>query len=170
MSRCSTSASSMMCASAERRRAISASGRRGYSAARSAAGLRSGCGGPGPCDQIQSLWKSEEKTNPVAVSVAQPKPAEGTIQVARAVDLPKSIEAPKPPIDENKVLASKIKAALAADPALKILAIDAAVSDGAVTLYGTANNRALRERAAKVVSDVPGVKSVRNELVIVAGS
>ena len=122
------------------------------------------------CDQIQSLWKSDEKTNPVAGSVGQPKPAEGTIQVARSVDLPKSIEAPKPPVDENKVLTNKIKAALGADPALKVLAIDASVSDGAVTLYGTANNRALREKAAKVVSGVPGVKSVKNELVIVAGS
>ena len=122
------------------------------------------------CDQIQSLWKSEEKTNPVAGSVAQPKPAEGTIQVAKPVELPKSIEAPKPPVDENKVLEKKIKSALGADPALKILAIDAAVTDGAVTLYGTANNRALREKVAKVVSGVPGVKSVRNELVIVAGS
>ena len=122
------------------------------------------------CDQIQSLWKSDEKTNPVAGSVGQPKPAEGTIQVARSVDLPKSIEAPKPPVDENKLLANKIKAALGADPALKVLAIDASVSDGAVTLYGTANNRALREKAAKVVSGVPGVKSVKNELVIVAGS
>ncbi len=90
--------------------------------------------------------------------------------MARAVDLPKSIEAPKPPVDENKLLANKIKAALGADPALKVLAIDAAVADGAVTLYGTANNRALREKAAKVVAGVPGVKSVRNELVIVAGS
>ena len=122
------------------------------------------------CDQIQSLWKSDEKTNPVAGSVGQPKPAEGTIQVARSVDLPKSIEAPKPPVDENKLLANKVKAALGADPALKVLAIDASVSDGAVTLYGTANNRALREKAAKVVSGVPGVKSVKNELVIVAGS
>ena len=122
------------------------------------------------CDQIQSLWKSEEKPNPATGAVAQPKPAEGTIQVARSVDLPKSIEAPKPPVDENKLLANKIKAALGADPALKVLAIDASVSDGAVTLYGTANNRALREKAAKVVADVPGVKSVKNELVIVAGS
>ena len=63
-----------------------------------------------------------------------------------------------------------IKSALGADPALKILAIDAAVTDGAVTLYGTANNRALREKAAQVASKVEGVKSVRNELVIVAGS
>jgi osmotically-inducible protein OsmY len=39
-----------------------------------------------------------------------------------------------------------------------------------VTLYGTANNRALRDKAAQVASKVEGVKSVRNELVIVAGS
>jgi osmotically-inducible protein OsmY len=39
-----------------------------------------------------------------------------------------------------------------------------------VTLYGTANTRARREKAAKVASGVAGVKSVKNELVIVAGS
>jgi osmotically-inducible protein OsmY len=122
------------------------------------------------CDQIQSLWKSEEKANPATGAVAQPKPAEGKIEVARAIEIPKSIEAPKPPIDENKALANKVKSALGADPALKFLAIDAVASDGAVTLYGTANNRALREKAARVAADVPGVKSVRNELVIVAGS
>ena len=122
------------------------------------------------CDQIQSLWKSEEKANPATGAVAQPKPAEGKIEVAKAVEIPKSIEAPKPPIDENKVLANKVKSALGADPALKFLAIDAVASDGTVTLYGTANNRALREKAAKVVAGVPGVKSVKNELVIVAGS
>ncbi len=122
------------------------------------------------CDQIQSLWKSEEKANPATGAVAQPKPAEGKIEVAKAVEIPKSIEAPKPPIDENKVLANKVKSALGADPALKFLAIDAVASDGTVTLYGTANNRALREKAAHVTSNVPGVKSVKNELVIVAGS
>jgi osmotically-inducible protein OsmY len=122
------------------------------------------------CDQIQSLWKSEEKAKPATGAVAQPKRAEGTIEVAKAIEIPKSIEAPKPPIDENKVLASKVKSALGEDPALKFLAIDAVASDGAVTLYGTANNRTLREKAARVASNVPGVKSVRNELVIVAGS
>src|SRR6476660_9678537 len=122
------------------------------------------------CDQIQSLWKSEDKTNPVAGAVAQPKPAEGPIEVAKAIEIPKSLETPKAPIDENKVLASKVKSALGADPALKLLAIDAVASDGAVTLYGTADNRALREKAARVASNVPGVRSVKNELVIVAGS
>jgi len=122
------------------------------------------------CDQIQSLWKSEAKTNPAAGTVAQPKPAEGKIEVAKAVEIPKSLETPKPPIDENKALANKVKSALGADPALKFLAIDAGVSDGVVTLYGTADTRAHREKAAQVTSNVPGVKSVRNELVIVAGS
>src|SRR5712692_5968135 len=121
------------------------------------------------CDQIQSLWKSDEKTNPAVGTVAQP-PVEGKIEVAKAIEIPKSIETPKPPFDENKALANKVKSALGADPALKFLAIDAVASDGAVTLYGTANNRALREKAARVASSVPGVKSVRNELVIVAGS
>jgi osmotically-inducible protein OsmY len=122
------------------------------------------------CDQIQSLWKSEAKTNPAAGTVAQPKPAEGKIEVAKAIEIPKSLETPKPPIDENKALANKVKSALGADPALKFLAIDAGVSDGVVTLYGTADTRAHREKAAQVTSNVPGVKSVRNELVIVAGS
>lgn len=122
------------------------------------------------CDQIQSLWKSEEKTNPAVGAVAQPKPVEGTIEVAKVVEIPKTVATPQPPPDENKVLANRVKSALGADPALKFLAIDAGVSDGVVTLYGTADTRAHREKAAKVTSDVPGVKSVRNQLVIVAGS
>jgi osmotically-inducible protein OsmY len=124
------------------------------------------------CDQIQSLWKSEGSNNPASGPLAKqtPQPAEGKIEVTKAIEIPKSIETPKPPIDENKVLANKVKSALGADPALKFLAIDAGASDGVVTLYGTANNGALREKAARVASGVPGVKSVRNELVIVAGS
>jgi osmotically-inducible protein OsmY len=124
----------------------------------------------GACDQIRSLWKSEEKANPAIGTVAQPKPVEGKIEVAKAVEIPKAIETPKAPIDENKALANRVKSALGADPVLKFLAIDARASDGMVTLYGTADTRAHREKAAGVASNVPGVKSVRNELVIVAGS
>src|SRR5882724_3662592 len=103
------------------------------------------------CDQIQSLWKSEDKTNPASGPLVQ------TPQ-------------PEAKIDEDAALATKVKSALGADPALKFLAIDAGASGGVVTLYGTANNRTLREKAAQVASKVEGVKSVRNELVIVAGS
>jgi len=120
----------------------------------------------GGCDQIQSLWKSEPPAQ------AQQSPAEGKIEIATAkpMELPKSLEPAKPPVDENKVLAGKVKSAFGADPALKLLAIDAGASDGVVTLYGTADNKNNRDRAARVAAGVPGVKSVKNELVIVAGS
>ena len=122
----------------------------------------------GGCDQIQSLWKSDAP----AQAQQAPAPAEGKIEIATAkpMELPKSLEPAKPPVDENKVLAGKVKSAFGADPALKLLAIDAGASDGVVTLYGTADNKNNRDRAARVAAGVPGVKSVKNELVIVAGS
>jgi osmotically-inducible protein OsmY len=121
----------------------------------------------GGCDWIQSLWKSDQPA-----PQAQQAPAQGTIEIAKAksAELPKSLEPEKPAVDENKELAGKVKSALGADPALKLLAIDAGASDGVVTLYGTADNKKNRDRAARVAAGVPGVKSVKNELVIVAGS
>ncbi len=121
------------------------------------------------CDQIQSLWKSESPKQ-AAGTVAQPtpRPAEGKIEIVKSDGSRKAVEPPT--VDEDAALAAKVKSALRADPALKLLAIDPRASDGVVTLYGTANTRARREKAAKVASGVAGVKSVKNELVIVAGS
>jgi len=120
----------------------------------------------GACDQIQSLWKNEPPAQ------AQQAPAEGKIDIAKAspAEAPKPVEPVKPAVDENKQLAGKVKSALGSDPALKMLAIDAGATDGVVTLYGTADNKKNRDKAARVASEVPGVKSVKNELVIVAGS
>jgi len=120
----------------------------------------------GGCDWVQSLWKSEPPAQ------AQQAPAEGKIDIAKAApaETPKAVEPAKPAVDENKMLAGKVKSALGADPALKMLAIDAGAADGVVTLYGTADNKKNRDKAAHVASGVPGVKSVKNELVIVAGS
>lgn len=121
------------------------------------------------CDRIKSLWKSEDAAKPAAGTLAQPAPppAEAKIEVAKpgasgTVEIPKA--------DEDSMLAEKVKSALADDPALKLLAIDAGASGGVVTLYGTANTLANRDKAARVASGVPGVKSVKNQLVIVAGS
>jgi osmotically-inducible protein OsmY len=118
------------------------------------------------CDKIESWWKGEPPAQ------AQQAPAEGKIDVARAnpVEAAKPVEPAAPAVDENKELAGKVKSALGADPALKMLAIDAGAYDGVVTLYGTADNKKNRDKAAKVASGVPGVKSVNNQLVIVAGS
>src|SRR5260370_42035420 len=118
------------------------------------------------CDQIQSLRKSEDKTNPATGPLVQTPQPEAKIEVVqKAVEIPKA-----PKIDEDAALAIKVKSALGADPSLKMLAIDAGASGGVVTLYGTSTNRTFRDKAAQAASKVEGVKSVRNELVIVAGS
>src|SRR5258706_13025210 len=84
----------------------------------------------GGCDQIQSLWKSDPPPQ------AQQSPAEGKIEIATAkpVELPKSLEPAKPPVDENKGLAGKVKSAFGADPVLKLLGIDAGAPEAVATL------------------------------------
>jgi len=122
------------------------------------------------CDQIQSLWKSEKDSAPAPVaantapSPAQPQP----VETAKAAEPPKPAETQ--PVNEDTSLAAKVKSALSSEPGLKALGIDVGVSDGVVTLYGTADTRGHREKAAQVASGIPGVKSVKNEMVIVAGS
>jgi hyperosmotically inducible periplasmic protein len=122
------------------------------------------------CDWIKSLWKSGNAANPVAgtpAPQAAPEPAAGKIEVAKPGPT-RSLEAHK--VDEDAALAEKVKSALGDDPDLRLLAIDTGASGGIVTLYGTANTLGNREKAARVASAVPGVKSVKNQLVIVAGS
>jgi hyperosmotically inducible periplasmic protein len=122
------------------------------------------------CDQIQSLWKSKSDSTPAPAAAntvappAQPQP----VEMAKAADTPKPAEAP--PATEDTSLAAKVKSALSSEPGLKALGIDVGVSEGVVTLYGTADTRAHREKAAQVAAAIPGVKSVKNEMVIVAGS
>lgn len=145
------------------------SGRTGHAAARTvtASVLVFGLAA---CDQIQSLWKSEKDASPAPGSQLQPapKPVEERTNPIKIGAAPAAAEAPK--VDEDKALAARVKTALGTDSSLKMLAIDAGAANGIVTLWGTADTRAHRDKAAKVASEVPGVKSVKNELVIVAGS
>lgn len=67
-------------------------------------------------------------------------------------------------------LASRVKAALAADPALKSLTVDVSASGTDVTLHGTANTASEREKASMIALSVQGVRSVENKLVVVRGS
>lgn len=92
----------------------------------------------------------------------------GTPSPAPAAVAPKAAEPPG--ARENAALAAKVKSALAAEPGFKAFAIDVNASVGAVTLFGTVDTRANREKAAKVASGVEGVKSVKNNLVLVSGS
>jgi len=81
---------------------------------------------------------------------------------------PQAPAAPK--VDENAALAVRVIAALRRDPGVGKLGIDVVSADGAVTLFGTTPTAGDREKAARVAAGVDGVRSVMNNLVIVAGS
>lgn len=70
----------------------------------------------------------------------------------------------------DAVLEARVKAALSAESDLRSLTVDVKSTDGVVTLYGTADTPAKSHRAAMVALGVDGVRSVRNEMVVVRGS
>jgi hypothetical protein len=78
-----------------------------------------------------------------------------------------SVDIPDP---GDVALASKVRSALATEPALKTVTVDVVAVDGVVTLNGIADNHANSDRAARLALDVDGVRSVKNALVIARGS
>ena len=72
-------------------------------------------------------------------------------------------------IDDSTITA-KVKTALLADPDVKGLKIDVDTKNGVVTLKGTADKPANRDRAVAIAKDTGGVKSVENQLVVKASS
>jgi hypothetical protein len=108
----------------------------------------------------------EPAVTKVGKSGAQPTPQS-------APQSPVVAESPAPAaakMDEHAALAARVVAALRGDPAVGTLGIDVASTDGAITLFGTAPTAGDREQAARVAAGVEGVRSVLNNLVIVAGS
>jgi hyperosmotically inducible protein len=81
----------------------------------------------------------------------------------------KSITEAGKAIDDAAVTA-KVKSALLAEPGLKALAIDVDTAGGVVTLHGTANTLESRDKATQVAANVQGVKSVKNNLIVVKGT
>jgi hyperosmotically inducible periplasmic protein len=65
---------------------------------------------------------------------------------------------------------ARVKAALSAEPGLRALTVDVKSTDGVVTLYGTADSPTKSHEAALVAMNVEGVRSVKNEMVVVRGS
>ncbi len=80
---------------------------------------------------------------------------------------PVSVDIPDP---GDAALASRVKAALSAEPALQSVTVEVVAIDGVVTLNGTADTHASSDQAARRALDVDGVRSVKNEIVIVRGS
>lgn len=99
----------------------------------------------------------------------QPAPkAAATAEPAKEATDKKAAETAQAAADA--ALAAKVKAALGATAGLNAHRIDVVAKDGVVTLFGTADTRALRDQAAQVAAKVEDVKSVENKLAIVAGS
>ena len=71
---------------------------------------------------------------------------------------------------EDGTITAKVKTALLADPDVKGLMIDVDTKDGVVTLKGTADKPANRDRAVAIAKDTSGVKSVESQLVVKASS
>lgn len=70
----------------------------------------------------------------------------------------------------DAALEARVKAALSAEPELRTVTVDVKSADGVVTLYGTAESSKKSHQAAMVAMAVEGVRSVKNEMVVVRGS
>lgn len=128
------------------------------------------------------LGACERETSPGGMSQDADRGAEITrgepLPPANSADAPADqVASPSPrtpattgksPVDSE--LAARIRAALSADPILKSLPIDVEASNGIVTLYGSADTPANRDKATEVASRVPGVSGVINKMTVVSGS
>ena len=78
------------------------------------------------------------------------------------------IQADKP--DPDKALAAKVQDALRGTLGSLADGIDVTASSGTVTLWGTVPEAAKRHQAVRAATGVGGVKSVKDNMAIVAGS
>jgi osmotically-inducible protein OsmY len=67
---------------------------------------------------------------------------------------------------DDATITTKVKAAVLAEPGLKSLKIDVDTKDAVVTLNGTVESPALKERAMQVAQNVGGVRQVVDNLVV----
>jgi len=70
---------------------------------------------------------------------------------------------------DDTVIQSEIDKKMSQDAALSTAAITATVADGKVTLIGTVDSAALKDRVEKMIKAIKGVKSVDNQVVVSGG-
>ena len=82
-----------------------------------------------------------------------------------APEIPPVVEKPKPYFDDNLII-SKIKSGFSADIELKTAAISVESKSGEVVLKGVVGDEGQMRRAAAIAGKTPGVKRVKNSLVV----
>jgi osmotically-inducible protein OsmY len=87
-------------------------------------------------------------------------------QVAAAT---KDIAANAANVVDDAALTAKVKAALFAEPGLKMLQIDVETHDAIVTLSGSVDSDLLHRRAVQIAGALSGVRQVVDKLVVKAG-
>jgi len=70
---------------------------------------------------------------------------------------------------DDATLTAKVKSALIAEPNLQSTTINVDIMAGVVTLKGTTDSQASKQKAAQVASTVEGVRDIKNELVVISG-
>jgi len=109
----------------------------------------------GACDQrseVAGAKRTDPMYTPSPTAEVKEKVAATTDKVATAVD--------------DTALTAKVKASLLAEPGLRALPIRVETKNGAVTLSGTVDSDASRNRAKEVATSVAGVAAVIDELAV----
>lgn len=105
--------------------------------------------------------------------VASEEAKAAAAEIAKRVEHVKSVRnelqvvppADRPRVDtDDKAIMSSVEQRLKEDRQLKTATINARVDSGIVTLTGEVKSLALSSRASEILSDVPGVRAVRNDL------
>lgn len=103
----------------------------------------------------------------VACDSQEPAPA--------ATAFPKPAAAPETPAPQvapsvDSALGNRVRSALITDQSIEIGGVEVAAANGVVTLYGTVQMPADKDRAAILALGIDGVRSVVNNLVVIRGS
>jgi len=116
------------------------------------------------CNQEQDPKPNQQFGENFEILPDQSRSASGSSaapQVAVPMDIPDPGDA---------ALASRVRSAITAEPGLRAVTVSVNAVAGVVTLNGTADTPANSDRAARIALDVDGVRSVKNDLVVVRGS
>ena len=107
------------------------------------------------------------------VIVQQPAPATQPAPIvvtppAGGTTAPAASTAPAQTVNMDSTIQAAVDKKISDDPDMSTLGITASVLDGKVTLLGTVKTEAMKTQVEKLVKQVKGVKSVDNQLMVVA--
>lgn len=109
--------------------------------------------------------QSQPEISPPSTQPARPESKSALPRAPSAAGKPSA--AARPVSDAE--LVARVKSAVLAQP-LSALMFNVSVSNGVVTLSGTADTADTRDKAARAAGDVAGVRSVNNRISILSGS